>query len=63
MGFPQFTRFAYVMKNTIGSLFSGKQHHKDASGVSPFQAVATAMAGTIGTLIKKQLCDTDKGNH
>lgn len=49
MGFPQFTRFAYVMKNTIGSLFSGNQHHKDASGVSPFQAVATAMAGTIGT--------------
>jgi AGCS family alanine or glycine:cation symporter len=49
MGFPQFTKFGFVMKNTIGSLFSTKQHHKDESGVSPFQAVATAMAGTIGT--------------
>ena len=49
MKFPQFTKFGYVMKNTIGSLFNGKQHHKDSSGVSPFQAVSTAMAGTIGT--------------
>lgn len=49
MGFPQFTKFVYVMKNTIGSLFNSKQHKKDESGVSPFQAVATAMAGTIGT--------------
>ena len=49
MGFPQFTKFSYVMKNTIGSLFNSKQHKKDDSGVSPFQAVATAMAGTIGT--------------
>ncbi len=49
MGFPQFTKFAYVMKNTIGSLFTDKQRTADDSGVSPFQAVATAMAGTIGT--------------
>lgn len=49
MGFPQFTKFGFVMKNTIGSLFNSKQHKKDESGVSPFQAVATAMAGTIGT--------------
>lgn len=49
MGFPQFTRFGYVMKNTIGGLFSGKHRTADESGVSPFQAVATAMAGTIGT--------------
>ena len=49
MGFPQFTKFGYVMKNTIGSLFNSKQHKKDDSGVSPFQAVATAMAGPIGT--------------
>ena len=45
MKFPQFTKFGYVMKNTIGSLFNGKQHHKDSSGVSPFQAVSTAMYG------------------
>jgi len=47
--FMQFTKFGYMMKNTIGSLFNKSQHGKDASGVSPFQAVATAMAGTIGT--------------
>lgn len=49
MGFPQFTKLGYVIKNTIGSMFKPKQRKKDASGVSPFQAVATAMAGTIGT--------------
>ena len=48
-GFLQFGKFGYMMKNTILSLFSKKQHQKDQSGVSPFQAVATAMAGTIGT--------------
>ncbi len=47
--FLQFSKFSYIMKSTIGSVFSGKQHKKDVSGVSPFQAVATAMAGTIGT--------------
>ncbi|MBP3584469.1 MAG: sodium:alanine symporter family protein, partial [Peptococcaceae bacterium] len=49
MGFPQFTKFIYVMKHTIGSMFSSKQRTADEAGVSPFQAVATAMAGTIGT--------------
>ena len=49
MGFFQFRKFGYMMKNTILSLFSKNQHEKDTSGVSPFQAVATAMAGTIGT--------------
>lgn len=47
--FLQFRKFGYATKNTIGSIFSKNSHHKDASGVSPFQAVATAMAGTIGT--------------
>lgn len=47
-GFLQFGKFGYMLKNTILSMFSKKQHQKDASGVSPFQAVATAMAGTIG---------------
>jgi len=45
----QFKKFVYMLKNTIFSLFSKNQHTKDSSGVSPFQAVATAMAGTIGT--------------
>ena len=49
LGFPQFTRFGYMMKNTLFGLFSKKQHKVSSSGVSPFQAVATAMAGTIGT--------------
>lgn len=49
LGFPQFAKFGYVMKNTILGAFKKNQHTKDSSGVSPFQAVATAMAGTIGT--------------
>ena len=48
-GFLQFTKFGYMMKNTLLGVFSKNQHAKDTSGVSPFQAVATAMAGTIGT--------------
>jgi len=48
-GFLQFRKFAYMLKNTILGMFSKNQHAKDSSGVSPFQAVATAMAGTIGT--------------
>ena len=48
-GFLQFRKFGYMIKHTIMSLFSKNQHQKDESGVSPFQAVATAMAGTIGT--------------
>lgn len=48
-GFLQFSKFGYMLKNTILGLFSKNQHKKDESGVSPFQAVATAMAGTIGT--------------
>ncbi len=49
MGFPQFRRFGYMLRNTILGVFSKNQHEKSSSGVSPFQAVATAMAGTIGT--------------
>ena len=45
----QFRKFGYMMKKTILGVFSKNQHTKDESGVSPFQAVATAMAGTIGT--------------
>ena len=47
--FLQFRKFGYTMKNTVGSLFSKNQHSKDAGSVSPFQAVSTALAGTIGT--------------
>lgn len=48
-GFLQFNKFGYMMKHTLLGVFSKNQHEKDTSGVSPFQAVATAMAGTIGT--------------
>ena len=47
--FLQFKKFGYMMKNTILGLGSKDQRSKDNAGVSPFQAVATAMAGTIGT--------------
>lgn len=45
----QFRRFGYISKNTIGSLFDKNQHAKEKGSVSPFQAVTTALAGTIGT--------------
>jgi len=48
-GFFQFRRFGYVLKNTIGNLFNKNLHQKDKGSVSPFQAVTTALAGTIGT--------------
>ncbi len=48
-GFLQFRKFFYAMKKTIFGLGSKEQKSKDRSGVTPFQAVATAMAGTIGT--------------
>ena len=48
-GFFQFRRFGYVIKNTIGNLFNKNLHKQDKGNVSPFQAVTTALAGTIGT--------------
>ena len=38
-----------MIKSTILGVFSKSQHQTDQAGLSPFQAVATAMAGTIGT--------------
>ena len=49
LGGFQFRRFGYITKNTIGSLFQKNLHTKDKGSVSPFQAVTTALAGTIGT--------------
>lgn len=48
-GFFQFRKFGYVLKNTVGLIFNKKLHHSDERSVSPFQAVTTALAGTIGT--------------
>ncbi len=47
--FLQFSKFGHMMKSTILGVFGKHHHEKDEAGVSPFQAVATAMAGTIGT--------------
>lgn len=45
----QFRRFGYSFKSTLGSLFDKSLHTKQKGSVSPFQAVTTALAGTIGT--------------
>ncbi len=46
-GFIQFRKFGYALKNTIGKIFS-KEEAKEGS-ITPFQAVCTALAATIGT--------------
>ena len=46
-GFIQFTKFGYAIKNSIGRIFS-KQRAQDGS-ITPFQAVCTALAATVGT--------------
>lgn len=45
--FIQVRKFGAAMKNTIGKIFD-KTQAKDGS-MSPFQAVCTALAGTVGT--------------
>ena len=47
VGFIQFTKFGYAMKNTLGKLFQ-KQTAGEGE-VTPFQALATALAATVGT--------------
>ena len=47
VGFLQFRKFGYAMKNTIGKIF---QKQSAAGGeVTPFQAMTTALAATVGT--------------
>ena len=48
MGFPQIKKFGYAMKNTIGKSLSYSKS-KDKGAISPFQAVTTSLAGTVGT--------------
>ncbi len=47
-GFIQIKKFVYMLRHTILSLFK-KNKNKKSTGVTPFQAVTTALAGTIGT--------------
>lgn len=48
-GFPQITKLGTIMKSTVGSLFGQDAHKKDEASISPYQAVATALASTVGT--------------
>ena len=43
----QFTKFGHAMKNTIGKVFEKQEAGEGA--VTPFQAVTTALAATVGT--------------
>ena len=45
--FVQFRKFGYAMKNTIGKIF--QKSEAGAGEVTPFQAVSTALAATVGT--------------
>ena len=46
--FIQVRKFGKIMKLTVGSLFK-KGRKGDGKNLSPFQAVSTALAGTVGT--------------
>lgn len=48
-GFIQFRFFPYALKNTVGGLFSGRHNKASESNITPFQAVSTALASTVGT--------------
>ena len=43
----QFTKFGYVMKNTLGKMF--KKQETAEGAVTPMQALSTALAATVGT--------------
>jgi len=47
----QLTRLRHWWKNTIGSMFKKDviRHSKDKASISPFQALCTALAATVGT--------------
>lgn len=47
VGFIQVRKFGYVMKNTIGKIF--RKQDAGAGEITPFQAVSTALAATVGT--------------
>lgn len=46
-GFPQLTKFGYAMKNTLGKIF--QKSEAGEGEITPFQAVSTALASTVGT--------------
>ena len=50
-GFFQVTRIGHWFRHTLGSLFTSKVmgHSKEKGTISPFQALCTALAATVGT--------------
>ncbi len=52
-GFVQIFEFKYAIKNTLGRFFTRRRAHKTArtavGAMSPFQALTTALASTVGT--------------
>ena len=46
-GFPQFRHFVHIMRNTLGKAF--EKNEKSQGAVSPFKAMCTALAASIGT--------------
>ena len=46
-GFLQIRKFGYAMKNTVGRMF--QKTEAAAGSLTPFQAVCTALAATVGT--------------
>ena len=50
-GFIQIVKFPYILRNTIGTLFKKqeKARDKDSKNLTPFEAVSTALASTVGT--------------
>ncbi len=47
LAFVQFRKFGFAMKNTVGKMFQKKKAGKGE--VTPFQALTTALAATVGT--------------
>ena len=53
-GFVQIRKFPYALKTTLGRIFK-KKEASDGS-MTPFQAVCTALAGTVGTGKYRRCC-------
>ena len=47
VGFLQFRKFGYAMRNTLGKIF--RKTEAGEGEITPFQAVSTALAATVGT--------------
>ena len=46
-GFVQARHFGYILKNTMGKMF--EKHDLEEGAITPFQALSTALAATVGT--------------